>query len=31
MMVVTMMMQDDGGDVMHGDAKTMIDNDMIVE
>ena len=32
MMVVTMMMQDNnGGDVMHDDAKTMIDNDMMVE
>ena len=31
MMVVMMMMQDNGGDLMHGDAKTMIDNDMMVE
>ena len=29
MMVVAMMIQDDGGGVMHGDAKTMIDNDMM--
>ena len=29
-MVVAMMMQDDGGGVMPGDAKTMIGNDMMV-
>ena len=29
MMVVAMMMQDDGGGVMPGDAKTMIGNDKV--